>query len=91
MEAPTRDNVSSALDLLKFTMQMQVIDDFAKFDLVLKVKRGNKEEKYKVEVHKNNEGNFHLNQMEQDSSWFQTCYPFNVECLYAIKHVMIAV
>lgn len=46
----------------------EVIDDFAKFDLVLKVKRGNKEEKYKAEVHKNNEGNFHLNQMEQDSS-----------------------
>ncbi|GMN55617.1 hypothetical protein TIFTF001_024737 [Ficus carica] len=46
----------------------EVIDDFARFDLVLKVKRGNKEEKYKAEVHKNNEGNFHLNQMEHDSS-----------------------
>jgi hypothetical protein len=41
-----------------------VIEDFAKFDLVLKVKRGSKEEKYKVEVHKNKEGNFHLNQTE---------------------------
>lgn len=51
-----------------FTTEMQVIDDFAKFDLLLKVKRGTKEEKYKVEVHKNNEGNFHLNQMEPDSS-----------------------
>jgi len=32
---------------------MQVIDDFAKFNLLLKVKRGDKEEKLKVEVHKN--------------------------------------
>ncbi|KAL5538551.1 hypothetical protein UlMin_024036 [Ulmus minor] len=46
----------------------EVIEDFAKFDLLLKVKRGTKEEKYKVEVHKNNEGTFHLNQMEPDSS-----------------------
>ncbi|KAF1885070.1 hypothetical protein Lal_00028959 [Lupinus albus] len=46
----------------------EVIDDFAKFNLLLKVKRGDKEEKFKVEVHKNNEGGFHLNQMEQDHS-----------------------
>ncbi|KAK7256937.1 hypothetical protein RIF29_30549 [Crotalaria pallida] len=46
----------------------EVIDDFAKFNLLLKVKRGDKEEKFKVEVHKNNEGAFHLNQMEQDHS-----------------------
>ncbi|KAG7945946.1 hypothetical protein I3843_14G013000 [Carya illinoinensis] len=43
----------------------EVIEDFAKFDLLLKLKRGSKEEKYKVEVHKNNAGGFHLNQMEQ--------------------------
>ncbi|KAK7314067.1 hypothetical protein VNO77_39276 [Canavalia gladiata] len=46
----------------------EVIDDFAKFNLLLKVKRGEKEEKLKVEVHKNNQGGFHLNQMEQDHS-----------------------
>jgi len=46
----------------------EVIDDFAKFNLLLKVKRGQKEEKFKVEVHKNNQGGFHLNQMEQDHS-----------------------
>ncbi|KAE8038460.1 hypothetical protein FH972_010968 [Carpinus fangiana] len=46
----------------------EVVEDFAKFDLVLKVKRGSKDENYKVEVHKNNEGNFHLNQMEQHQS-----------------------
>ncbi|NP_001310673.1 cysteine proteinase inhibitor 12 [Ricinus communis] len=42
----------------------QVVDDFAKFDMILKVKRGTSEEKFKVEVHKNNEGTFLLNQME---------------------------
>ncbi|KAE9617170.1 hypothetical protein Lal_00034205 [Lupinus albus] len=46
----------------------EVIDDSAKFNLVLKVKRGEKEEKFKVKVHKNNEGGFHLNQLEQDNS-----------------------
>ncbi|XP_027355042.1 cysteine proteinase inhibitor 6 [Abrus precatorius] len=46
----------------------EVIDDFAKFNMLLKVKRGNKEEKFKVEVHKNNQGGFHVNQMEQDHS-----------------------
>ncbi|KAL9298282.1 hypothetical protein ACSQ67_024178 [Phaseolus vulgaris] len=46
----------------------EVVDDFAKFNLLLKVKRGEKEEKFKVEVHKNNQGELHLNQMEQDHS-----------------------
>jgi len=43
----------------------QVVDDSAKFEMVLKLDRGGKEEKLKVEVHKNNEGSFHLNHMEQ--------------------------
>ncbi|KAH7536616.1 hypothetical protein FEM48_Zijuj03G0003600 [Ziziphus jujuba var. spinosa] len=46
----------------------EVIDDSAKFDILLKVKRGDKEEKYKAEVHKNIEGNFHLNQIAPDHS-----------------------
>ncbi|XP_020686176.2 cysteine proteinase inhibitor 12-like [Dendrobium catenatum] len=37
-----------------------VIEDFAKFDLLLRLRRGWKEEKYKVEVHKNVEGIFSL-------------------------------
>lgn len=41
----------------------QVVDDTAKFNLHLKVKRGNKEEKFNVEVHKNSQGNYNLNQM----------------------------
>jgi hypothetical protein len=47
---------------------VQVNDDVAKFNLLLKVKRGEKEEKFKVEVHKDNEGSFRLNQMEADHS-----------------------
>ncbi|KAH7511491.1 hypothetical protein JRO89_XSUnG0198200 [Xanthoceras sorbifolium] len=46
----------------------EVIDEFAKFKMLLKVKRGEKEEKFNVEVHKKNEGGFLLNQMEQDHS-----------------------
>lgn len=36
--------------------------------MLLKLKRGSKEEKFKVEVHKNVEGTFHLNQMQQEHS-----------------------
>ncbi|XP_022139142.1 cysteine proteinase inhibitor 12 [Momordica charantia] len=46
----------------------EVVEDSAKFDLHLKVMRGSKEEKFKVKVHKNNEGNFLLNQMVADQS-----------------------
>ncbi|PIA53210.1 hypothetical protein AQUCO_00900061v1 [Aquilegia coerulea] len=46
----------------------EVVAESTKFDMLLKMKRGSKEEKYKVEVHKNVEGTFHLNQMEQDHS-----------------------
>ncbi|KAJ6702414.1 CYSTATIN FAMILY MEMBER [Salix koriyanagi] len=42
----------------------EVGDDSAKFDLLLKVKRGSAEEKLKVMVHKNSEGTYHLNRME---------------------------
>lgn len=46
----------------------QVIEELAKFEMLLKVKRGSKEENIKVQVHKNKEGAFHLNNMEPDSS-----------------------
>ncbi|CAL1399960.1 unnamed protein product [Linum trigynum] len=42
----------------------EVLDDSAKFHMVLKVKRGTTEEKMKVEVHKTTEGTFRLNHME---------------------------
>nr|CAB3472796.1 unnamed protein product [Digitaria exilis] len=38
-----------------------VVEDFAKFDILMKLKRGSKEEKIKAEVHKNLEGAFMLN------------------------------
>ncbi|KAG8052689.1 hypothetical protein GUJ93_ZPchr0001g32126 [Zizania palustris] len=44
----------------------EVVEDFAKFDILMKLKRGNKEEKFKAEVHKNLEGTFVLNQMQQE-------------------------
>ncbi|KAL0304575.1 UNVERIFIED_CONTAM: Cysteine proteinase inhibitor 12 [Sesamum radiatum] len=47
----------------------EVVDTSAKFDMLLKVKRGGKEEKYKVEVHKNTEGgSFDLKKMDLDHS-----------------------
>ncbi|XP_074323990.1 cysteine proteinase inhibitor 6-like [Apium graveolens] len=42
---------------------VEVIEELAKFDILLKVSRGDKEEKLKVEVHKNEEGAFKLNHM----------------------------
>lgn len=55
------------LHLLLQTLELnEVIENFVKLDLLLKVKRGIKEEKFKVEVHRNIEGNYYLNQMEQD-------------------------
>ncbi|XP_077253935.1 cysteine proteinase inhibitor 6-like [Tasmannia lanceolata] len=59
-----RSNSLAPYELLEILLaRAEVIEDAAKFDLLLKVKRGSKEEKLKVEVHKNIEGIFHLNQM----------------------------
>ncbi|XP_030462112.2 cysteine proteinase inhibitor 12 [Syzygium oleosum] len=46
----------------------EVAESSAKFDMLLKVKRGDKEEKFKVEVHKNHEGILQLNQMVPEQS-----------------------
>nr|ABN42208.1 proteinase inhibitor [Cakile maritima] len=43
----------------------EVTGEAAKFNMLLKLKRGDKEEKFKVEVHKNHEGVLHLNHMKQ--------------------------
>jgi len=45
-----------------------VIEDYARFELLVKLRRGIKEEKFRVEVNKNIEGKFFLNQFEQDHS-----------------------
>lgn len=47
---------------------MQVIEDHIKFDLLLKVSRGVKEERLRVEVDKKQGGRFYMNWMEQDHS-----------------------
>ncbi|KAK8630151.1 hypothetical protein V6N13_078958 [Hibiscus sabdariffa] len=46
----------------------EVVEDFTKLEMLLKVKRGNKEEKFKVEIHHKGNGTFHLNSMEPDHS-----------------------
>lgn len=47
----------------------QVSDESAKINMHLKLKRGDKEEKFKVEVHKDSQGTFKLNKMELIHSW----------------------
>ncbi|MQM11193.1 hypothetical protein Taro_044096 [Colocasia esculenta] len=64
-----RSNTLFPYELLEILhAKAKVLEDLAKIHLLLKLKRGSKEEKFKVEVHKNFEGTFHLNQMEQDHS-----------------------
>ncbi|XP_038712608.1 cysteine proteinase inhibitor 12-like [Tripterygium wilfordii] len=46
----------------------EVVENSVKYEMLLKVKRGDKEEKYNVEVNQNNEGGLHLNQMEPHHS-----------------------
>ncbi|XP_060204121.1 cysteine proteinase inhibitor 6-like [Lycium barbarum] len=45
----------------------EVADDSAKLHMLIKTSRGGKEEKFKVQVHHNNDGAFHLNHMEPDN------------------------
>ncbi|XP_023758142.1 cysteine proteinase inhibitor 6 isoform X2 [Lactuca sativa] len=49
-------------------VKAETVDGTAKYDLVLKVKRSDKEEKFKANVHKDKDGNFHVNNMVQDHS-----------------------
>ncbi|PON78935.1 Cystatin [Parasponia andersonii] len=51
------------LDIL--LAKAKVIEDYLKFELLLKVKRGITEEKFRVEVNKNIKGEYCLTQMEQ--------------------------
>ncbi|KAE8717877.1 Cysteine proteinase inhibitor 6 [Hibiscus syriacus] len=46
----------------------EVLEDSAKLNMLLKLKRGDKEEKFKVEVHHKSEGTYHLSHMEHDHS-----------------------
>lgn len=55
-------------NIFKIKTMWQTVDGTAKYDLVLKVKRSDKEEKFKANVHKDKDGNFHVNNMVQDHS-----------------------
>ncbi|KAH7511703.1 cysteine proteinase inhibitor 12 [Ziziphus jujuba] len=69
MTLQQKSNSLSSYKLLEILFaKAKVIEDYVKFELLLKVKRGIKEEKFRVEVNKNIEGKFYLSQMEQDSS-----------------------
>lgn len=46
----------------------QSVEGSAKYDILLKVKRSGKEEKFKANVHKDTDGMFHVNNMVQDHS-----------------------
>ncbi|XP_042488280.1 cysteine proteinase inhibitor 6-like [Macadamia integrifolia] len=62
-----RSNSLAPYELLEVLLaKSEVIDEVAKLNLLLKLKRGSKEEKFNVEVHKTVEGSFHLNHMQQD-------------------------
>ncbi|XXG41314.1 hypothetical protein AAC387_Pa01g1800 [Persea americana] len=62
-----RSNSLTPYELLEILhAKAEVIEEFAKFEMLLRLKRGSKEEKFKVEVHKNVEGTFLLNQMQQE-------------------------
>lgn len=61
--------LSSGLSRRKLTLgYLQVIEEYAKFSLLLKLRRGIEEEKFRVEVNKNTHGKFYLSQFEQDNS-----------------------
>ncbi|OAY82451.1 Cysteine proteinase inhibitor 12 [Ananas comosus] len=62
-----RSNSLTPYELLEILhAKAEVIEELAKFDMLLKLKRGNKEEKFKVEVHKKLEGTFDLNHVQQE-------------------------
>ncbi|KAI3717249.1 hypothetical protein L1987_68743 [Smallanthus sonchifolius] len=44
------------------------VEGFAKYDILVKLKRNDKEEKFKANVHKDDKGVFHLNHVVQDHS-----------------------
>ncbi|KAI3495537.1 hypothetical protein L1887_37879 [Cichorium endivia] len=49
-------------------VKAETVDGSAKYDLLLRVKRSDKEEKFKANVHKDKDGIFHVNNMVQDHS-----------------------
>ncbi|GFY84647.1 cystatin B [Actinidia rufa] len=63
-----RSNSLSPYELLQILLaKAEVSEDSTKFAMLLKVRRGTKEEKFKVIINKSMEGKFYLNQMEDHS------------------------
>ncbi|XWS65289.1 hypothetical protein CRYUN_Cryun05aG0080600 [Craigia yunnanensis] len=57
-----RSNSLFPYELLEILLaKIKVIEDYIKFELLLKLRRGNKEENFKVEITKNKEGKFLMN------------------------------
>lgn len=54
--------------MLFHSLLFQKTENSARFELLLKVNRGQREEKFMVEVDKTMQGTFHLNQMRQQDS-----------------------
>ncbi|PWA62631.1 cystatin B [Artemisia annua] len=46
----------------------ETVEGSAKYDILVNLKRNDKEEKYKANLHKDNDGKFHVNNMVQDHS-----------------------
>ncbi|KAH7843636.1 hypothetical protein Vadar_019022 [Vaccinium darrowii] len=64
-----RSNSLAPYELLEILLaKVKAIENYSKFDMLLKVKRGTKEEKFKVIVNKSVEGKFFVNQMVEDHS-----------------------
>ncbi|CAN6448407.1 unnamed protein product [Victoria cruziana] len=64
-----RSNSLAPYELLEILhAKAEIIEELAKLVMLLKTKRGNKEENFRVEVHKNVEGNYFLNHMQLEHS-----------------------
>ncbi|KAJ1404528.1 Proteinase inhibitor I25, cystatin, conserved site [Sesbania bispinosa] len=64
-----RSNSLSPYELMEIVLaKTKVIEDYVKFNLLLKVSRGIKEERFKVELNKKLGGKFYVSWMEQDRS-----------------------
>ncbi|KAB1222999.1 Cysteine proteinase inhibitor 12 [Morella rubra] len=64
-----KSNSLSPYELLEVLLaKAKVIEEYAKFSLLLKLRSGIEEEKFRVEVNKNTHGKFYLSQFEQDNS-----------------------
>ncbi|MED6162295.1 hypothetical protein PIB30_069036 [Stylosanthes scabra] len=63
-----RSNSLSPYELLEVVLaRAKVVEDYVKLNLLLKVRRGIKEERFVVELNKKHGGRFYLSRMKQDS------------------------